>query len=62
MPFGTEADVRQEVNRWRAFACARGGGVLLNFSSSLGPEVPMSNIQTFFDAASQNHPHSGRRP
>lgn len=50
MPFGTAADVRAEVDRWRKFAVSRGGGVLLNFSSSLGPEVPPENIQAFYEA------------
>lgn len=29
------------------------GGWLLNFSSSLGPEVPEDNIRTYFEAAQQ---------
>lgn len=51
MPFGTPLDVREEVNRWRDLAVMRGGGVLLNFSSSLGPEVPKANIDTFYEEA-----------
>lgn len=50
-PFGTPDDVRAEVRRWRAIAAARGGGVLLNFSSSLGPEVPQANIRAFYEEA-----------
>lgn len=49
LPFGTARDVRSEVTRWREFAAARGGGVLLNFSSSLGPEVPKENIFAFYE-------------
>ncbi len=51
MPFGTPEDVRAEVRRCQALAAAKGGGWLLNFSSSLGPEVPVENIQTFFEEA-----------
>lgn len=53
MPFGTPEDVRAEVRRCRELAEAKGGGWLLNFSSSLGPEVPCENIQAFFDEASE---------
>lgn len=52
MPFGTPEDVRADVERCRALAQARGGGWLLNFSSSLGHEVPDANIRAFFDSAS----------
>jgi hypothetical protein len=51
MPFGTPADVRADVARCTALAQAQGGGWLLNFSSSLGPEVPAENIDAFFAAA-----------
>ncbi len=51
MPFGTPDDVRADVRRCQALAAAKGGGWLLNFSSSLGPECPIENIQTFFDEA-----------
>lgn len=54
MPFGSVNDVRAEVKRWQDFAAARGGGVLLNFSSSLGPEVPARNIAAFYEAAGGN--------
>ena len=53
MPFGTPDDVREEVKRWRDYAFTRGGGVLLNFSSSLGPEVPGPNISAFYEEASK---------
>jgi uroporphyrinogen decarboxylase len=49
MPFGTPDDVRADVRRCRDLAQAQGGGWLLNFSSSLGPEVPPENIRTFFE-------------
>ena len=51
MPFGTPEEVRADVARCRALAAAGGGGWLLNFSSSLGPEVPEANIQAFFEEA-----------
>ncbi len=51
MPFGTPDDVRADVRRCKALAAVKGGGWLLNFSSSLGPEVPAANIHTFFDEA-----------
>jgi len=50
MPFGSPDDVRRDVARCRSLAGVGGGGWLLNFSSSLGPEVPQQNIQAFFDA------------
>lgn len=56
MPFGTTADVRADVCRCQALAAAKGGGWLLNFSSSLGPEVPAENIRAFFDAAVLDSP------
>ncbi len=51
MPFGTPDDVRADVQRCKKLAAAKGGGWLLNFSSSLGPECPIENIQTFFEEA-----------
>lgn len=51
MPFGTPDDVRADVRRCQALAAQKGGGWLLNFSSSLGPECPIENIQTFFEEA-----------
>jgi hypothetical protein len=51
MPFGTPDDVRAEVQRCKKLAEAKGGGWLLNFSSSLGPECPLENIQAFFEEA-----------
>ena len=53
MPFGTTDDVRAEVLGWQQLAASRGGGVLLNFSSSLGPEVPEANISAFFEEANK---------
>ncbi len=62
MPFGTPDDVRADVRRCRSLAEAKGGGWLLNFSSSLGPEVPVENIEAFFEeAARATHvPGAGR--
>jgi hypothetical protein len=57
MPFGTPEEVRAEVRRCRNLADARGGGWILNFSSSVGPEVPAENLRAFFDAA-HRHSHS----
>jgi uroporphyrinogen decarboxylase len=51
MPFGTPAEVREDVERCRKLAEADGGGWVLNFSSSLGPEVPEANIEAFYKAA-----------
>lgn len=56
MPFGTPADVRADVRRCQKLAAAKGGGWLLNFSSSLGPEVPLENIHAFFDEAVKGQP------
>ncbi|OGV37145.1 MAG: hypothetical protein A2X48_04860 [Lentisphaerae bacterium GWF2_49_21] len=53
MPFGTPDDVRADVVRCQELARKRDGGWLLNFSSSIGPEVPAANIQAFFDQASR---------
>jgi uroporphyrinogen decarboxylase len=51
MPFGNPDDVRADVRRCQELARKRGGGWLLNFSSSLGPEVPEENIKAYFEAA-----------
>jgi hypothetical protein len=51
MPFGTPDDVRADVRRCQALAAQKGGGWLMNFSSSLGPECPLENIQAFFEEA-----------
>jgi hypothetical protein len=51
MPFGKPDDVRADLRRCQELARKRGGGWLLNFSSSLGPEVPEDNIRTYFEAA-----------
>jgi len=48
MPFGSVEDVEREIERCRKLAQADGGGWLLNFSSSLGPEIPEENIKTFY--------------
>ena len=52
MPFGTPDEVRADVVRCQELARKRGGGWLLNFSSSLGPEVPTANIKAYFEQAS----------
>jgi hypothetical protein len=51
MPFGTPDEVRADVRRCKRLAAAGGGGWWLNFSSSLGPEVPVGNINAFFEEA-----------
>lgn len=53
MPFGSVDDVRNDVVRCRALAQGQGGGWLMNFSSSIGPEVPVENLQAFFDEATR---------
>jgi uroporphyrinogen-III decarboxylase len=55
MPFGSTEDVRNEVRRCKKLAHERGGGWLLNFSSSLGPEVPKENIYAFYHESSMAH-------
>lgn len=53
MPFGTPEEVWADVSRCQALAASGGGGWLLNFSSSLGPEVPVDNIYAFFAEATR---------
>lgn len=50
MPFGTPKDVAAEVRRCTKLAGEKGGGWVLNFSSSLGPEVPEGNIWAFYQS------------
>jgi hypothetical protein len=58
MPFGTPDDVIEDTDRCIGIARKRGGGWLLNFSSSLGPEVPKENIYAFFRHATAKPPQS----
>lgn len=51
MPFGSQDDVRTDVLRCQHLAKKRGGGWLLNFSSSIGPEVPVENIKAFYETS-----------
>lgn len=51
MPFGTPEEVAAEVARCTDLATEKGGGWILNFSSSLGPEVPEANIRAFYQSA-----------
>lgn len=53
MPFGTPEEVRAEVQRCQSLADQGGVGWILNFSSSVGPEVPSENLRAFFDAAAE---------
>lgn len=62
MPFGTPDDVRADVRRCQALATTKGGGWLLNFSSSLGPECPAENIGAFFEEASSSRPTMASLP
>jgi hypothetical protein len=48
LPFGTSSDVAAEVRRWQGISKRREGGVFINSSSSLGPEVPIDNIYALF--------------
>ena len=49
LPFGSPEDVRIEVERCIKIAKSRGGGLLLNSSSSVGPEVPIENLRAMFE-------------
>ena len=51
MPFGTPREVGEEVERCRRLARERGGGWWLNFTSSLGPEVPEANLHAIYAQA-----------
>ncbi|MEK6793957.1 MAG: uroporphyrinogen decarboxylase family protein [Spirochaetota bacterium] len=51
LPFGSPDDVRADVMRCRKLAEERGGGWLINSSSSIGPEVPIDNVRTLFRTA-----------
>jgi uroporphyrinogen decarboxylase len=53
MPFGTPAEVRDEVAA-RIRTLGVGGGLILAPAHVLGPEVPWENIVAFFDAASSH--------
>ena len=50
LPFGSPDEVRREVARCAALANRRGGGFLLNASSSVGPEVPKENLYALFES------------
>jgi uroporphyrinogen decarboxylase len=49
MPFGTVADVKEEV-RLRIRQLGPGGGYLLGPAHDLQPEVPVENVLALFDA------------
>ena len=51
LPFGTVEDVKKDVERCIQIAEERGGGLLLNASSSIGPEVPKENLYAMFEHA-----------
>jgi uroporphyrinogen decarboxylase len=60
LPFGTRADVEEEVrSKIRAFA--RGGGYILNSVHNIQPNVPLENIFAMFEAARRHgrYPISG---
>jgi uroporphyrinogen decarboxylase len=50
LPFGTEAEVRQEV-RDTVRACAAGGGLVLMPSNVVGFDVPLKNLLAYYDEA-----------
>ena len=49
LPFGSVEDVKKDVRRCIEIAEKRGGGFLLNTSSSIAPEVPKENIYALFN-------------
>jgi uroporphyrinogen decarboxylase len=50
LPFGTEADVRQEV-RDTIRACAANGGLVLMPSNVVGFDVPLKNLLAYYEEA-----------
>lgn len=52
LPFGTVADVVEEVKQ-RVRAAGKGGGLILAPAHNIQPEVPVENILAFYDAARQ---------
>jgi len=61
LPFGAPDDVRREVARCVALARRRGGGLLLNASSSVGPEVPKENLYALFGRTAEVRDRGGAR-
>ena len=51
LPFGTPDDVRRDVERCVEIGRRTGSRLFLAPSSSVGPEVPIGNIDAFFDRA-----------
>lgn len=51
LPYGTEADVRADVDR--CFETCADGGFVLAHSSSIMPEVPVQNILAMYDQAAK---------
>jgi uroporphyrinogen decarboxylase len=52
LPFGTVADVVEEV-KLRVRSAGKGGGLILAPAHNIQPEVPIENILAFYDAAKQ---------
>lgn len=52
MPFGSPADVRDEVRR-RIEAVGKGGGLVLSPAQTLYSDVPWENVCAFFEAAEE---------
>jgi uroporphyrinogen decarboxylase len=52
LPFGTPADVRDEV-RERMDTIGRGGGLVIAPSHVVPPEAPWENVLAFFDAVDE---------
>ena len=49
LPFGTAADIRAEV-RERILTCGPGGGFLIGPAQAVQLDVPLENIQAFYNA------------
>ena len=52
LPFGTPAEVKENVKR-RIEIVGAGGGLLIAPSQELEPEVPWENILAFFEAVEE---------
>jgi uroporphyrinogen decarboxylase len=52
LPFGTPAEVKENVKR-RIEVLGAGGGLLISPSQSVEPDVPWENVLAFFEAAEE---------
>lgn len=58
LPFGSEAEVRAEVQR-AVDSLGRGGGYVLSAAHNIQPDVPPANIVAMFQACRQAKPRRG---